>query len=362
MSTKITKEQEELIKRDLKATVELMVRNSGDYGLIQSLTGSSPFIDQNKYESLYTHATEDMATYYKTFKKTESVLTIGASGEQVVNAISSGAKNIDVYDSNRLCRHALHLRLAAIKALTLEQFLYFYNTFSYNVFKKIAEFLPTEERIYWENIYYTFGGNSAESGHIIDKLLFVYKKLDEELIKKINPYLNPENYEKLKSIIDTVTINYIDSDLYGLPKHIEGKQYDVINLSNIYEYLNYSNDVKFKHARKYHNFVMNDLYPHLTNDGTMLVSYLYAWSDELDKDFAKMYAASGGKVVGTGALNMEDYLKYYLPGLTTQNLAYHYLFETFKEDKIEKIPTEHVQYGQSKDMSHDCALILRKGL
>ena len=91
-----------------------------------------------------------------------------------------------------------------------------------------------------------------------------------------------------------------------------------------------------------------------------MVSYLYAWSDELDKDFAKMYAESKGKVVGTGALNLVDYMSYYLPGLTTQNLAYHYLFEAFKEDNVEKLATEHVQYGQSKDMSHDCALLLRK--
>ena len=36
------------------------------------------------------------------------------------------------------------------------------------------------------------------------------------------------------------------------------------------------------------------------------------------------------------------------------------LFEAFKDDPVEKLATEHVQYGQSKDMSHDCALLLRK--
>ena len=45
-----------------------MIRNSTDYGLRQSLLGDSPFLDQNKYEGLYTNATEDMATYYKEFK------------------------------------------------------------------------------------------------------------------------------------------------------------------------------------------------------------------------------------------------------------------------------------------------------
>ena len=313
----LTKEQETRLNQDIVATQNLMLRNGGNHGLIHTLSGASPFIDQNKYESLYTNATEDMATYYKEFNTTNSFLTIGASGEQVANAINAGAKTISNY-------------------------------------------LNEEELMYWGTIYSMFGEKSLIGGHMIEKLLFTYKRLDEELVRKINPYLNPNNYERLKTLISSVTINYIDSDLYSLPKHIIEKSYDVINLSNIYEYLNYSNDVKFKHARKYKNFVMNELMPHLNENGTIMVSYLYAWNDELDKDFQEMYEKSKGKIVTTGALNMMDYFEYYLPGLTSQNLAYHYLFETFKDTGAIKIPTNHVQYGQSKDMSHDCALLLKK--
>lgn len=356
----LTTEQQERLNKDIRSTQELMIRNSGNHGFIQSISGDSPFVDQNHYEGLYTNATEDMATYYKAFKNTESVLTIGASGEQVVNAINSGAKVIDVYDSNRICRYALHLRLAAIQALTLDEFFEYYKTFSPFLFVKISEYLPEEHLMYWGTLYSMFGEKSLDGARAIEKLLFTYKRLDEDLVKKINPYLNPENYNKLKNLINSVTINYLDSDLYSLPKHIAGRQYDVINLSNVYEYLNYSHDVRFKHARKYHKFVTQELMPHLNQDGTILVSYLYAWSDALDEDFAKMYEESKGKVVGTGALNLVDYMSYYLPGLTTQNLSYHYLFEAFKNDPVEKLATEHVQYGQSKDMSHDCALLLRK--
>lgn len=92
----------------------------------------------------------------------------------------------------------------------------------------------------------------------------------------------------------------------------------------------------------------------------MLVSYLYAWSPKAYEDFQRLYKESKGKIVTTGALNMEDYLKYYLPGLTSQNLSYHYLFEALKDDNIETIQTEHVQYEQSTDMSHDMAVIMHK--
>lgn len=356
----LTEEQITRLNQDIQATQELMLRNNGSYGLLEQLKGSSPFTKDARYESLYTFATEDMTSYFKEFKVTDSFLTIGASGDQVINAINSGAKVVDVYDSNRLCRHAMHLKIAAIQALTYNEFLEYYKTFSPFLFVKIADYLPEEELMYWGTLYSMYGPTNTKGGEYLNKLLFTYKRLDNDLIKSINPYLNPSNYEKLRTSITQVTINYLDSDLYSLPKHIADRSYDAINLSNIYEYLNYSNDTRFKHARKYRNFVINELYPHLNSNGTMLVSYLYAWSDQVHEDFQRLYAASKGKVVSTGALNFEDYFKYYLPGLTTQNLSYHYLFEAFKDDNIEKIPTSHVEYGQSTDMSHDMAVILRK--
>lgn len=356
----LTDEQEQRLNEDIIATQELMIRNNSSYGMIEQLRGSSPFTKSNNYEGLYVSATEDMTTYYKEFTNTDSFLTIGASGEQVINAINSGAKTIDVYDSNRLCRHALFLRIGAIKALDYQEFIKFYQTFSPFLFVKIANHLPPEELMYWGTIYSMFGPTNIKSGEYIRDLLFTYKRLDQELVKKINPYLNPQNFDKLKSLIDSVTINYIDSDLYGLPNHIANQSYDVINLSNIYEYLNFNNNTTSLNAKKYHSFVMTELFPHLNPNGTILVSYLYAWSKKAHDDFKRMYKETNGKVVGTGALNMEDYFKYYLPGLTTQNLSYHYLFEAFKDEPIEKIPTRHVEFGQSTDISHDMAIILRK--
>ena len=254
-----TQEQTDRLNEDIQATQELMLRNNSSYSLLSQLMGVSPFTRNNHYEGLYTFGTEDMATYYQQFTATDSFLTIGASGDQVVNAINTGAKVIDVYDSNRLCRHAVFLKLAAIQALSYEEFQEYYQTFSPFLFVKIAEYLSEEELAYWGTLYSMYGPNNLNGGKVLKSLLFVYKRLENDLIRKINPYLDPTNYEKVKSLIKSVTINYIDSDLYGLPSHIQGKNYDVINLSNIYEYLNYSGDTRFKHARKYRNFVMNSL-------------------------------------------------------------------------------------------------------
>ena len=84
----LTKEQEQMLNEDIRATQELMLRNNGSYGMLQQLKGSSPFTKDTRYEGLYTFATEDMASYFKEFKVTDSFLTIGASGDQVINAIN----------------------------------------------------------------------------------------------------------------------------------------------------------------------------------------------------------------------------------------------------------------------------------
>lgn len=354
---KLSKEQEQQLNEDIKATQELLILNNSHYKTLEELQGISPFTKNRKYESLYTFATEDMSTYFKEFTITDSFLTIGASGDQVINAINSGAKTIDVFDSNRLCRHAMYLKLAAIQGLSYEEFTEYYETFSPFLFIKITDYLPKEELMYWGTLYSMFG---LSGDKYLRNLLFTYKRLDKDLIKSINPYLIPENYEKLKKAINEVSINYIDSDFYNLASHLTNKTYDVINLSNIYEYLNYGNNTNYQEAERYHDFITKHLLPRLNKNGSIMISYLYAWSEQAHKDFQKLYKQSNGKVVGTGALNHEDFFKYYLPGLTTQNLSYHYLENAFQNEPIEKIPTKHIQYGQSSDMSHDMALILRK--
>lgn len=356
----ITQEEIKRLNNDIEKTKALMLRNSSEiYNLIYWLTSIHGF--DNKYESLYKYGTEDMTTYFKEFKVTNSFLTIGASGDQVVNAINSGAKVIDVFDSNRLCRHALCLKLAAIKALSINEFEDFYKSFSPFLFAKIFNYLDFEEQMYWGTLYSMYGKDNLKGGDFLNNLLFTYKRLSDEIIKKINPYLNPENYDKLKAKINDVEITYIDSDLYSLPIHIKNRTYDVINLSNIYEYINYGepSNVKFKNAKKYRNFIINELFPHLNQDGTIMISYLYAWSDSLNEDFKKMYQESKSKIVPSGSITIEQ-LPYYYAGLTTQNLSYQQLFDAFKNDPVVKVPTEHIEFGQSKDMSHDLALLLHK--
>ncbi len=340
---------------DISATEMLIKKNQNIRGELEQ----RKFPTTERYQCLFSHATEDMNTYFKEFTITDSFLTIGGSCEQVLNAINSGAKSIDVFDPNILCEHALALRIAAIKTLTYEQYIEYYDTFSFELFKLITYKLSYKELVFWVMIYNMLG-NNYNSGEYIRSLLFTHKRLDEKLITKINPYLNKQNYNKLKEIIDSVTINYIECPIFELPEHIKEKTYDAINLSNIYHAINSGPNVDISNARNYRNFVINELLPHLNPNGTMMVSYFHNWSDKAEQDFLKLYKESNHKVVPNINISIADFKEYYLRGLTSQNLAYHQLLETFHDDGIIKIPTTPTGFGQSSDMTQDMALILRK--
>lgn len=104
---------------------------------------------------------------------------------------------------------------------------------------------------------------------------------------------------------------------------------------------------------------MQKMYPRLNKNGTMMISYMYAFSDKVKEDFDEMYKNNPNRIVSSGPIGFEQ-VPDYIKGLTTQNYAYSLLLDEFKEESIKKIETEHVQYGQSQDMSHDMALCLRK--
>lgn len=342
--------------REIEATKALMIRNKPEYGLLKMVMGESPFEEKEAYESLYASATEDMKTYYKEFDKPKTFLTIGASGEQVMNAIEAGAEEIDVYDSNPLTKHATNLRIAAQRNLDKKELLDFYENFSAFTFAKFAEDMPEESLLYWYGIYSSFPPEIA--GQLIKDFLFTYKKLDRSLIILINPYLRGSAYKKVQERSKDVKINFLDSDLLSLPKVIGARKYDAMTFSNIYEYLNYNTYVSRRIAKEYRDFVVNAMKPHLTENGTMMFSYMYAFSEALKHDFDKMHKENPKGLCGTGALTMDRYFDY-LSGHTTQNLAYSYLLDEVKDDNVSLVQTEHVQFGQSKDMSHDLALCLR---
>lgn len=305
------------------------------------------------YETMYNFATEDISSYIGKFSSLNSYLSVCASGDQILNGILYGATNIDTFDKNFFSKHILFLKLSAIKALKPHEFIKFFTEYDLKLFEKILQESEIYIQKFWEKVF------SEYNIEVVIKLIFDNLKLSIEQIKQINPYLDPANYEKLIELIKRADVNFIESDLHELPRYIFGKSYDAINLSNIYEHLYYRKPIILGNSEEFRDFIINKLYPCLNTNGTILIAYLYAWSEKVKADFDEMYKKYKGQLAPAHALSNE-YLPLLQLGLTTQNLLYSYLFEAFKDLETTKIQTAHVEFGHSKDTSHDLALLLTK--
>lgn len=219
----LTQEQNKRLKLEVGKTIDIINKNQSGLRLVKD--------KYQVYDDLYHHATEDMATYYREYQNPKTFLTIGASGDQLLNAVAIGAKKIDVFDINHLSKRGCALKVAGAKTLKLDELQEFFLNFREDEYRYIGSNLREEDLLYW-NAVYDFVGEEGV------RRLFPYKKLNKDLIKKINSYLNKDNYQGFQRKLQDVEINYIDSSLYSLEEKLKDNTYDGMNFSNIYEYIN----------------------------------------------------------------------------------------------------------------------------
>ena len=224
----------------------------------------STYVDFSSYSPCYKFSNENLVGYYDKFDNKGRVLTVCGSGDQVLSSILYGAKEIDCFDSNRVAYYNLMLKIYAIKSLDYNCFIDFFGISSTNVDKK--------------NIYDSFKHRiDNKSIRVFFDILFdasypisyLYNK-DEEDVNDLFcniPYLIPENYDRLKGMIDSCKINFKHSDLFNVFSFFDGK-YDFINFSNIYDYVDSS--IKFC------TFIENVKSNHLEKNGAIMINY--SWS------------------------------------------------------------------------------------
>lgn len=337
------------LKEEINKTIDLI--NSDEDEL--SNIGINIFDLNNTYSRFYRFATEDMRGYYKGFGSPKTFLTVGASGDQILNAVKIGAEKIDVFDLNILSKRQNALKVGAASILKPNDIYEYFHLFDEDVFKNISSFLREEDRIYWDSLYDYVGKEEFYN-------LYPYSTLDKYIIFQINPYLDEEGYEDFQKRLRDVEINYFDADLYSLPEVLGDNRYDAMNFSNVYEYLNYGRNTNKENALKYYNFIMREMFPKLNDNGSIMVSYLYAFSDRVKK-YLKEAEENGSlqDIVYSGSINFEQ-LNLYMKGLTSQNYSYLLLLDLFENENIQKIDTAHIEFGQSFDKSHDMAVFLKK--
>lgn len=344
----ISYDRKKVLKEEINKTISLI---QSYYENMVSFESNTFELD-NVYDYLYAFATEDMAGYYSEFGQPKTFLTVGASGDQLLNAVKLGATKIDVFDLNRLDKRQCELKVSSAKILSAEELWKYFTSFDENLFNRFIHKMKEEDRIYWESLYDFVGFSDLSK-------LYPYAEIPKELYFKMNPYLEREGYEKFQETLENVEIHYYDSDLYSLPELLGDNTYDAMNFSNIYEYLNYGRNTNYENALKYYQFIMEKMYPRLNQDGTMMVSYMYAFNENAKRRFDELSVAYPREKMYSEELGIERlYLR--TEGYTAQNYSYSLLQDLFEKENIRKIPTSHVIFGGSVDMSHDMALCLKK--
>ena len=95
------------------------------------------------YSKIYTFTTENISGYIDYFDfNNRSLLTVGSSGDQILNAYFNGAKDITLFDINEYAMYYVYLKIAAIMILNYEEFTLFFfknynNYFNKEMFSKI---------------------------------------------------------------------------------------------------------------------------------------------------------------------------------------------------------------------------------
>lgn len=222
---------------------------------------------------LYPFTNENIKGYYSKIDfKDKNILIVTSSGDHILNALLNDVKSIDAFDTNPLAKYYSELKIAAIKALSLEEFIiFFYNKnnllvnkhyFSKEIYNKIKKHLKDDYKLFWDYVFENFDKKSIIKSH-----LFTDDFLDLKNLLRVNSYLNEDNYYKLREVLNKKNINYYDCSFQNIINL--NKKYDVLILSNIAAF--FENEYYKESLKEFKNIIDK-----ISNeDAQVIVCYLY---------------------------------------------------------------------------------------
>ena len=228
-------------------------------------------MEDDLFMSIYSFSTENVKGYIDYFDlKNKSLLTVGSSGDQIINAYNKGCRDLTLIDINPFAKFYINLKIAGILSLSYQEFQFFFfrniglhkNNSRYNLelFNKLSNTLKAIDY----DSYYFF--ESIFNKYPVDRISDYLMNDDEEsykVIKNINNYLqNEESYNKTKKILGDIYFNYINENIFTFNSN---QKYDNIFLSNL--------------CSRISLFELKELIAKLNNnlniDGSMLFAYIW---------------------------------------------------------------------------------------
>ena len=227
----------------------------------------------DKFLDIYPFTTECISGYIDFFDlNNKSLLTVGSSGDQVLNSVLKGCKDISVIDINPYTKAYYYLKVAAILNLSLKEFKDFFryvnypvvfdsnlDVFSLDSFNRIKDdlrLLDYESYLFWDELFQSFKNTR------IRYCLFSNDEGQDKEINITNLYMNTKNYNLLKEKVRSVKPKFTNADIFKIKLD---RSFDNIWLSNIGSYYSIS-DLKD---------IVDSFDCNLNNDGQFMITYLY---------------------------------------------------------------------------------------
>lgn len=262
------------IIEDLTNLKKVILRDRSD----QSFTKHSPS---------FIFTTENVSGYLSQIDvENKDLLVPCASGDHAFEALNKGAHKVDLFDINAYSYHIMQLKIAAIKVLSREEFLNFFlrknldytenqNAFNKKIYiDKIRDQLPTYSKNFWNQVYSLF----KDGKNIYNYGLIINTNNNSKAYINLLDYLKDDNYELLREKfhkLDENNSTFFNYNVVHLPIYLKEK-YDLILLSNIQHYMEYTYGINFSEAlKKYRVFVDNNLSKALKDDGKIVSEYYY---------------------------------------------------------------------------------------
>lgn len=279
-----------------KQSEELVRYNLEHFFIYSSKCGlNKDKMDFSRHSATCCFTTENIDSYFRELDiNGKNVLTVTASGDQLINLAMYGARRVDCFDSNVNSFYFTKLKLAALQVLSYQEFLDFFSKsettyengedifplnendlyFDYELYKKIRPSLDKFTLLFFDTLYEKYNHNSEK----VRRCKMFYHS-SKDYAKFCNTYLqNEEAYLfARKSVVNLLKrgVNFYELDVFDLTKI--DKKYDLILLSNIFQYLNEKQEC-------FINYVEDDLSKKLNPLGTIMVNYQYCYRERLEQE------------------------------------------------------------------------------
>lgn len=270
--------------------------------------------------AMYVFTTENLIDYIKKIKpEGKDVLTVAGSGDQLINLSLLGANKIDSFDVNQNAYFITQLKLAALQALSYEEFLDFFclyesqelinnglitvqkrigineDAFSFKIYLQIKPYLDETSAFFWNLLYedFQFDGKKLASSSLF------YDGNRENAIKN-NKYLqSKENYLQAREQTQNIEVNFNECNL--LDVHKLNGMYDIMLFSNIYSYL-IDEWYSIISRDEFVQYIEQSASQRLKENGVIAVAYQYNYKTYVNGGLIK-------RILGKGyILNKQEYL------------------------------------------------------